>query len=375
MSDFEQSEFERRTERAQAAMRARELDALLFCSEAEVRYFSGFRTQFWLSPTRPWFLLVPAAAEPIAVIPEIGAELMAKTWIKDIRAWPAPRPSDDGVGLLTQALRGYSRVGLPMSEETSLRMPLLTFEEVRRGSGVDFVDCSDLIKALRMLKSAAEIALLESICAIASAAFARAPRLFRQGQQLKDVFREFKIALLEEGADDVPYLVGGAGQGGYGDVISPPTAEPLREGDILMLDTGATVGGYFCDFDRNFAIGRADEAAKSAYRQLWRATEAGLESSRPGVAVSVLFRAMHEALGGGTTNVGRYGHGLGMHLTEWPSVAAHDQTILEPGMVISLEPSLSIAPGRMMVHEENILVTDGAPLLLTERAAPELPIL
>ena len=55
---------------------------------------------------------------------------------------------------------------------------------------------------------------------------------------------------------------GGAGQGGYADVISPPTRKPLAAGDVLMMDTGCCWDGYFCDFDRNWAIGRADDTAR-----------------------------------------------------------------------------------------------------------------
>ena len=70
---FPVSEFENRLARAQAMMAQAGLDALLLCSEPEVRYFTGFLTQFWQSPTRPWFVIVPKGAKPIAVIPEIGA--------------------------------------------------------------------------------------------------------------------------------------------------------------------------------------------------------------------------------------------------------------------------------------------------------------
>ena len=82
---------------------------------------------------------------------------------------------------------------------------------------------------------------------------------------------------------------------------------------------------------------------------------------------------MHGALGGGSSDVGRYGHGLGMQLTEWPSICAWDETVLRAGMTITLEPSLKMADGKMMVQEENILITEDAPVLLTERAPPELP--
>ena len=360
---------------AQAAMADAGLDAILLCTEAELRYFSGFRTLFWQSPTRPWFLVLPREGGPIAVIPEIGADLMARTWVQDIRTWASPDPTDDGVSLLADVLSGYSKVGLPMGQEASLRMPLGDFYRVQEKSAVAFIDCSELIKAIRIVKSDAEIAILHKICRIGSAAFDKAENIFHAGLPLSDAFRAFKIALLQAGAEDVPYLVGAAGQGGYGDVISPPGVTPLQNGDILMLDTGACLQGYFCDFDRNFAIGHAGDAAKLAYETLWQATETGLQTARSGATCADLFHAMHTALGNGSSSVGRYGHGLGIQLTEYPSIAPFDHTVLQPGMVMTLEPSLTISKGKMMVHEENILITEGAPVLLTKRAAPELPVI
>ncbi len=375
MIDFTPDEFARRTQGAQKSMARLGLDALFFTTEAEIRYFTGFRTLFWQSPTRPWFLIIPAASDPIAVIPAIGADLMARTWLRDIRTWPAPNPDDDGVSLLLDALKGCRRIGMPMAAEASLRMPLLDFYRLNDGLSGEFVDASPLMRALRMVKSAAEIEVLQAICACGSAAFAQAPNLFHQGQTLKAAFQTFRIALLNAGAEEVPYLVGGAGQDGYGDVISPPDATRLRAGDVLMLDTGATLKGYFCDFDRNFAIGHATRVAQSAYRRLWAATEAGLAAARPGATCAELFAAMALELPKGGSAVGRFGHGLGMQLTEGVSISPHDRTILQPGMVITLEPSMEVTPGRMMVHEENILVTQDKPVLLSERAAPDLPVI
>ena len=375
MADFAPGEFRARLARAQAGMAVAGLDHLLLTTEAEFRYFSGFRTQFWQSPARPWFLLVPKTGDPVAIIPAIGADLMAKTWISDIRTWNSPDPADEGVSLLQDALAGASRIGLPMGAESSLRMPFADFERLRRVLNAEICDATPLIRDLRMVKSDAEIAVLREICAIGSAAFDRAASLFHEGQPLNEAFRAFKIALLQAGADDVPYLVGAAGRGGYGDVISPPDATPLRTGDVLMLDTGATRKGYFCDFDRNFAIGRADAAAAACHRALWAATEAGLAAARPGAHCAELYRAMAEQLPDAGSSVGRFGHGLGIQLTEWPSHSARDDTVLRPGMVITLEPSMAIAPGKMMVHEEDILITDGMPELLTTRAAAELPVI
>jgi len=380
---FPQSEFEQRLERAQRGMAEAGIDALLLTTEPEVRWFSGFLTQFWQSPTRPWFLVVPRAGRPIAVIPGIGAPLMQRTWIEDIRTWESPRPEDEGVSLLVQALRDagadHGRVGLPMGPETMLRMPLNDY--ARLGEALPttaLVDASALVRNLRMIKSEAEIDKIAHVCAIASDTFDQVPELVRAGQPLAEAFRAFRIAMLRNGADDVPYLVGASAPGGYGDVISPPGARPLTDGDVLMLDTGTLFDGYFCDFDRNYAIGHADDDTRRAYDTLYRATDAGQAAARPGATSADLFRAMQRVIVGDgyqCGNVGRLGHGLGMQLTEWPSHTPADETVLQPGMVLTLEPGLALAPGRTMVHEENIVVRDGAAQLLSRRAPPELPLI
>ncbi len=378
---FSDAEFATRTRNAQALMARQGLDGLLLMSEPEVRYFSGFQTLFWQSPTRPWFLFVPTDGTPVAVIPEIGAALMRATWIKDIRTWHAPTPDDDGISLLIDLLsplaRKRGKLGLLKGHETSLRMPLGDWERLSAAlPGLEIADATGLLRALRMVKSETEIEKLSHICAVGSATFARVPEIISEGLPLEDVFRAFRREALAQGADDVPYLVGSAGCGGYVDVISPPSSRRLQAGDILMLDSGCTWDGYFCDFDRNWAIGRADDVSRRAYDILWRATQAGLEIARPGNTCRDLFEAMRAVIaeldtGGG--DIGRLGHGLGMQLTEPPSHAAFDTTVLQENMVLTLEPSLGYGDGLMMVHEENIVVcADGAKLLST-RAAPELP--
>lgn len=380
---FPEAEYVMRTAKAQAAMARDGLAGLLLTTEPEMRYFSGFHTLFWQSPTRPWFLFVPATGKPVAVIPEIGAELMRGTWIEDIRSWSAPAPDDDGISLLTELLASHASrgevIGLMKGHETHLRMPLNDYERLLAGLGdLSISDATGLIRGLRMVKSEREIEKIGYACAIASRSFARLPDLAYQGQPLEDVFRTFRREMLGQGADDIPYLVGGADTGGYRDVISPPSRRPLARGDILMLDTGSTWDGYFCDFDRNWAIGSADDASRRAYDVLWRATEAGIAAARPGTTCRDIFQAMQGVIAemddqGG--DVGRLGHGLGMQLTEWPSHAAWDSTEIVENMVLTLEPSLGYGDGRIMVHEENIVIRKAGAELLTERAAAELPII
>jgi Xaa-Pro dipeptidase len=371
--DFEVAEFERRTQQAQRLMHEQGMDALFLMSEPEVRYFSGFRTLFWHSPTRPWFVIVPAQGKPIAIVPEIGAPLMRQTWLDDIRTWSSPSQSDDGVSLLKAALQDFPRVGIMMGRESGLRMPMTDFQHLRLAlTRTRFLDASPLIATLRFVKSVAEIAIISEICTIACNAFDQVPNLISEGLAIDECFRRFKIELLEQGAEDVPYLVGGRGQAGYGDVISPPNSSLLQQGDVLMLDTGASLKGYFCDFDRNFCVGEPCDAVRYAHETLWLATEAGLAAAQPGATCADVFHAMQKVIVGTGGNVGRLGHGMGMQLTESPSLIDWDHTILREGAVITLEPSLTIKDGSMLVHEENIAIRDGAPQLLTRRASREM---
>jgi Xaa-Pro aminopeptidase len=378
---FDTAEYLARLSRAQAAMARQGLAALLLTTEPEVRYFSGFLTRFWESPTRPWFLIVPARGRPVAVIPAIGEPLMSRTWISDIRTWRAPDLQDDGIGLLAETLReiaGDGRIGLPMGHETHLRMPLADFARLSGLLGPErLVPDGGLMRALRMVKSDAEVAKIARSCGIAGRAFARVGEIARPGVGLDEVFRGFQGLCLQEGADWVPYLAGGAGPQGYADVISPATPRPLAQGDILMLDTGLACDGYFCDFDRNFAIGPAAPGMMAAHSRLIDAGGAAMEIARPGATAADLFHAMDRVLtsGAGGSEAGRYGHGLGMQLTEWPSLIPGDHTVLEAGMVLTLEPGLDTGGGKMLVHEENIVIRATGPEALSPFATCELPVL
>ena len=187
-----------------------------------------------------------------------------------------------------------------------------------------------------------------------------------------------RIDLLQRGADNTPYIVSASGPDGYDNIIMGPTDRRVAAGDLLIIDTGTTFDGYFSDFDRNYAFESASDISKRAYETVYKATDAGFATAKPGATTTDLWRAMWTVLedGGAQGNdVGRMGHGLGMQLTEWPSVTAKDNTILTPGMIVTLEPGMSYDNGKQMVHEENILITEDGAVMLSKRASPELLII
>ena len=376
---FDEAESRQRLSRAQKMMAKAGLACLLLSTEPEVRYFTGYLTRFWESPARPWFLIVPAVGDPIAVIPSIGVALMSRSWIADIRSWRSPDLVDDGVSLLRDTLRDVAgtdgQIGVPSGLETHVRMPMHTWNALQ--DGLTIVDDAEIMLRLRRVKSQNEIAKITQAGAIATRAFARVPEIAQAGVPLEKVFRHFQMLLLEEGADWVPYLAGAAGQDGYFDVISPATETPLMNGDVLMLDTGAVWDGYFCDFDRNFAVGAASDGAQSAHARLIDAVNAGFEAAKPGALMCDLFDVMSAVVAGesdAVADAGRMGHGLGMQLTEWPSIIPTERTVLEAGMVLTLEPSVETVDGRIMVHEENIAITETDAVFLNTPAGRALGI-
>ena len=372
---FETTEFKARLTGAQSRMNAADLDAILLTTEPDIRYFTGYLTRFWESPCRPWFLVLPRSGDPIAVIPSIGAALMARTWITDIRTWRAPDLEDDGISLLAETLRDLGpRIGTPSGLQSHLRMPLGDFARLNAALPQPIGADADILRSLRLVKSEAEIEKIKTACQIATRAFERVPEIARIGQPLAPVFRDFQRLCLDEGADWVPYLAGAAAPGGYGDVISPADDRPLEAGDVLMLDTGLVHDGYFCDFDRNFSVGSPSPDVAAGHSRLIEATYAAFEAARPGATAEELFHVMDKIVTGGAggSEAGRYGHGLGMNLTEWPSLIPTDHTPLVEGMVLTLEPGIELAPGRALVHEENIVIRENGAEWLSQPYGAEM---
>lgn len=382
-SGFTAEEFETRTARMQKVMQEKKLDAVFLTTEANVRYFTGFYTQFWESPTRPWFLVIPLTGKPVAVIPGIGESGMRSTWLDHVLTWSSPNPEDDGISLVAGVVNSlptrFGRIGATLGQESYLRMPTADYLKLASlVDGKEFVDIAYEMHHLRAIKSPAEIAKIKRACEIAGHGFDMLPTHAKIGQTEQEICRQMRINMLNHGAEFVKYLISGSGPDGYDSIIMGPTPRRIEEGDVLIIDVGAVHDGYFSDFDRNFAFGHCSDETQRAYDCVYEATEAGLKVARPGATTTDIYNAMWSvmeeggALGSG---VGRLGHGLGSQLTEWPSNTATDNTTLEAGMVITLEPGMVYAPGKEMVHEENIVITEDGAELLSPRAAEHMVII
>ncbi len=380
MNDFPKEEFISRIEKIQIHMEKENIDAVIITSPSNFRYFTGLDSNFWESPTRPWYLIISKKNPIKAIIPSIGVTAMQNTLVNDIETWESPNPKDEGISLLKKNIKSFpknSNIGFELGNETFLRMSIIDYQDIQKNlSEYNFVDGSKILWRIRKIKSEIEIKNIKEICSIASKVFDKFPQKINLGMSEKQIAWIFKKELIESGADYIEYMACASGLNGYNQIICNPTDRLTKDGDILIIDTGSTLNGYFCDFDRNFGFGNISQKSLDAYNKLWDATEKTLEIIKPGISCKEIYESLSKSLFSNNikSTVGRMGHGFGLQLTEPPSIMIDDNTILEKNMILAIEPSIEIENGLILVHEENILITENGNRLLTSRTPKELPI-
>ncbi len=383
MRGFKEEEYQKRLEKLKFLMEQKDIMALIITSPSNFRYFTGFDSNFWESPTRPWFLFIPLNDDPIAIIPSIGQSAMEKTWIKNIKTWESPNPKDEGISLLKDniinLLPSYGNIGFELGQESHLRMSIDDYLRLKKIlSNFNFVNASNIIWQLRMIKSKNEIDKIKKITSITSKVFDNLTEHINIGMTEIDICNIFKKQLIENGADNTAYLSCASSTGGYDQIICNPSNKKIEDGDILIIDTGTAFDGYFCDIDRNFGFGNISNKSKNAYNILWETTEEALKNIKPGSVCRDINDSMLKILkksGLKSNSVGRMGHGLGLQITEPPSIYSKDETVLKENMILTIEPCFEYMKGKMIVHEENILITENGYELLSSRTPKNIPII
>jgi Xaa-Pro aminopeptidase len=327
-------------------------------------------------------VVVPTSGKPIGIVPEIGESEFKKTWLDDTKTWPSPRPEDEGISIVKSTLEDlkkiHGQIGAEFGKEMAIRMPVRDLFKLKENLHTNIVDGSDAIWEMRMIKTNTEIERIKKICSIASDAYYDLPSKLNIGDTEREAVNKLKIDIINRGADNVPFMPGISGKGGVSQIVCGPSDKVIENGDILFIDTGSTFDGYFCDFDRNFAFGSATSEVEKVYEILWHATDAGINAAKPGASTFDIFNAMNKIISDGNAvgnNVGRLGHGLGLQLTEPPSHRPGDNTLIKENMVLTIEPGMEYAQGKMIVHEENVVIRKDGAELITKRAPKEIPII
>jgi Xaa-Pro aminopeptidase len=353
------SPHERRTRRCQERLRALDAAAAILSPGANLRYLTGVDE----SPSERHFLcVVPAEGDPVCLVPELaGSEIRETTWLSDVRTWS---DDDDPRAALDEVLGdcglGPGRVLL---DDTMWARFCLDAQQLL-GPDRAYGLASEALAPLRARKDESELDALRRAGAIADDVVEslRGDVDAVVGRSEAALAREIERRLADGGGDGVSFdPIVAAGPNGA-KPHHTPGQRTVDRGDPVVFDFGTRVDGYPSDTTRTLVFGGdpSDEFER-VHGVVREAQTAAVEAVEPGVEARVVDRAARaiiEEAGYGEAFVHRTGHGVGLEIHEEPYVSAESDTVLEPGMVFSVEPGVYLDGAFGVRIEDLVVVTD-----------------
>ncbi|MEM7258144.1 MAG: Xaa-Pro peptidase family protein [Pseudomonadota bacterium] len=212
------------------------------------------------------------------------------------------------------------------------------------------------VGALRMRKDDNEFAILKRNALTADTAMQAAWTAMAPGMTETQVAGIVRESFAGQGVKPLFTIVGAGGNGAF---PHHQTGEAvLKQGDAVVMDIGGGMNGYSSDITRMALIGEAPEGYQEVHDIVERAVQAAMAAARPGVRAHVVDDAARDVItdaGYGEYFVHRTGHGMGVEVHETPYITASSQTVLDEGMVFSIEPGIYL-PGRFGLRLEDIVI-------------------
>jgi Xaa-Pro dipeptidase len=357
---------------AQGLMREAGLDAVVLASGTGLEYFTGAE---WGLSERMFAAVLTREGDPAWVTPAFEkARALEQIQIgEDVRAWQEHESPSELVASILRDRRATGRVGI---EET---MPFAFADAIAGALPSAKITSATVVTAgCRMIKDAHEIALMRRANEITVRAFRAVFQSLREGMTQAEVSTLAADAFRRQGMEGGALVLFGADAAFPHGTTRP---QPLRRGEVVLIDGGGRLFGYASDITRTGVFGAAPTPRQ---RQVWdvvrRAQEAAFTAARPGVeaqTVDAAARRVVDEAGFGPEYrlfTHRVGHGIGMDGHEWTYLVRGNRTLLRPGMCFSDEPGIYI-PGEMGVrHEDIIFITEsGAENMVKWTGTPEEP--
>ncbi len=234
-------------------------------------------------------------------------------------------------------------------------------------SGVRLKDAPSVVERARMVKDADELKRIRAAVALGAKLFDRALEVLRPGVKETDVAGEMEFAARQGGAEAMsfPTIIASGARSAL--PHGRATDQPIAAGGFVVCDFGVILEGYCSDQTRTVWVGSVPSEARRAYEAVKESQQAAIEAVRPGITVGEVDAAARKVLR--KAGLGRYfthstGHGVGLEIHEAPRVAQGQKEILQPGMVITIEPGVYF-PGKWGIRiEDMVAVTaDGCEVL------------
>lgn len=324
------------------------IDALLVSSWPNVRYLSGFRND------ESWILVSPKGL----------------IFITDSRYVEQARKEAKGFEVIlrdtksvTEIVAGYCKKW--QIKKLGFEAPIVTysfFGALAKRVGKDkIVPTANLVEQLRILKDPEEVKLLQKSAQIAVKGYHYVKQAARPGMKERDAQGRIEYYTKTLGATKPSFdLIIASGAGSSIPHYMTSDAR-MKNNDIVLVDMGVIYDGYCSDLTRCFFLGKMSPLHKKIHDIVWEAQRAGIQKASPGVTCkevdeasrSVIRKYGYAGMFGHST-----GHGVGLEIHEAPGVSSMSETVLKPGMVITVEPGVYL-PGKFGVRIEDTLLITG----------------
>ncbi len=354
-----------RQQKLNSLLPAAGLDGLVLNPGPSLVYHTGLH--FHLSE-RPVVVFFQPAESPVIVLPELEQEKLKQLPFK-LQAFPYGEDPEKWAevfrGAIQAAHLGRGRIGVEPRQLRYLEYQLLT----EAAPEAKYFAAEESVAKLRMYKDADELSAMRQAALIAERAIQATLPQVKIGMSEQQLAAELTLNLLSAGCDpELPFSPIVSSGPNSANPHATPSSRQLRQGDLLVVDWGASYAGYFSDITRTFAIGKVDVELDNIARAVLGANEAGRQAVQPGILAEAVDRATRkiiETAGYGQYFTHRTGHGLGMEAHEQPYIRAGNPQLLEPGMTFTIEPGIYL-PGQNGVRiEDDVAVTEAGSECLT----------
>jgi Xaa-Pro aminopeptidase len=331
-------------------------------------YFSGFRSTFYTAFTGA---LVPSdpAREPVLVGMFIDRQLMeenvwSKTWFERHAIWGPGCQYADHWEALSAYLKPGMRLGVDAVRLDLYRQLLKTFP------GMEVINLTDEILALRTIKDLEEIATIKKAFNLAEDVMDRVPGWLQEPMTEAELAAELNYTALKAGAEAIfyPTLVS------CGDKItalhSPPTNRPIRENELIRIAFGLQIDGYGSDIVRHFCKGSLAPELEPLRKAFFEVHGLIPQMIKPGLDTVDLYNFVKDEYtkrGVAGYWIGNFGHGLALTIHEFPRISGALHAVLQENMVLAYEPILARHPYGAMAHCDGVVVTNGGCEMLSGR--------
>ncbi len=252
-----------------------------------------------------------------------------------------------------------------------------TYELYKNVIQADLIPVSGLIEKIRLIKTEQEINIIKVACEIADHAFTHILDFIKPGKTELEVSNELEFFMRQQGATQSSFdtIVASGLRSALPHGVA--TNKVIEKGDFVTLDFGALYNGYISDITRTVAVGEPSEKLVEMYNTVLASQLLSLEKVGPGltgIQADAIARDYLTEKGYGEAFGHSLGHGIGLEVHEGPGLSKRSETVLEPGMAVTIEPGIYV-PGVGGVRiEDDILITESGNELLTH-STKELIIL